>query len=57
MSTSPDCPICRRTTAPEHAPFCSPRCRDRDLLNWLGDAYVVPGAAADMLDSDADERV
>jgi endogenous inhibitor of DNA gyrase (YacG/DUF329 family) len=30
-----------------HTPFCSQGCRDRDLLNWLGDAYRVPGPLAD----------
>lgn len=39
------------------SPFCSQGCRDRDLLNWLGDAYRVPGPPAseklpDGLDSD-----
>jgi len=29
-------------------PFCSQGCRDRDLLNWLGDAYRVPGGPADL---------
>ena len=28
-------------------PFCSQGCRDRDLLNWLGDSYRVPGPPAD----------
>jgi len=28
-------------------PFCSQGCRDRDLLNWLGDGYRVPGPPAD----------
>lgn len=28
-------------------PFCSQGCRDRDLLNWLGDAYRVPGQPVD----------
>ena len=42
-SDLPPCPMCRRASAPAHAPFCSPRCRDRDLLNWLGDGYRVPG--------------
>jgi hypothetical protein len=41
------CPICRHPSAVAHAPFCSPRCRDRDLLNWLGEAYAVPAAADD----------
>ena len=41
------CPICRKPAVPKHAPFCSQGCRDRDLLNWLGDAYAVPGPPAD----------
>ena len=36
-----------------HAPFCSQGCRDRDLLNWLGDNYRVPGPPAkDVFESD-----
>ena len=41
------CPLCGKTASPNHAPFCSQGCRDRDLLNWLGDAYKVPGPPAD----------
>ena len=41
------CPLCGRPGSAEHSPFCSQGCRDRDLLNWLGDAYRVPGPAAD----------
>jgi endogenous inhibitor of DNA gyrase (YacG/DUF329 family) len=41
------CPICKKAAVPAHAPFCSQGCRDRDLLNWLGDAYAVPGPPAD----------
>jgi endogenous inhibitor of DNA gyrase (YacG/DUF329 family) len=37
------CPLCKKPVDPKHAPFCSQGCRDRDLLNWLGDAYAVPG--------------
>jgi len=34
-------------------PFCSPRCRDRDLLQWLGDGYALPVSDVDnALDSD-----
>jgi uncharacterized protein len=56
------CTLCGRPAVPEHKPFCSERCRDRDLLNWLGGAYAVPGepadpealfGAQDRLDSDA----
>jgi endogenous inhibitor of DNA gyrase (YacG/DUF329 family) len=48
------CPLCAKPTAPEFTPFCSRGCRDRDLLQWLGDGYRVPGPAIDEdgLDSD-----
>ncbi|RPF70873.1 DNA gyrase inhibitor YacG [Aurantiacibacter spongiae] len=46
MTTTRKCPICRKPRAAEHAPFCSPRCRDRDLAQWFGDGYAVPGPAA-----------
>jgi uncharacterized protein len=39
--------LCGRTADPAQTPFCSRGCRDRDLLNWLGDAYRVPGPSAD----------
>ena len=41
------CPICRKPRSHEFAPFCSPRCRDRDLARWLSDGYAVPGPPAD----------
>jgi uncharacterized protein len=40
------CPLCGKPAGAEHAPFCSRGCRDRDLLNWLGDSYRVPGPPA-----------
>ena len=40
------CPICRKPRTSEHAPFCSERCRDRDLARWFGDGYAVPGRPA-----------
>ncbi|WP_390551230.1 DNA gyrase inhibitor YacG [Qipengyuania sp. MTN3-11] len=46
MTTAKPCPICRRPRKEEHAPFCSSRCRDRDLARWFGDQYSVPGRAA-----------
>jgi endogenous inhibitor of DNA gyrase (YacG/DUF329 family) len=54
MSMSADCPICAAPAAPRHRPFCSPRCRDRDLLNWLGDRYVLPAAPANPEDGAAE---
>jgi endogenous inhibitor of DNA gyrase (YacG/DUF329 family) len=56
------CPLCGAPAVAAHTPFCSQGCRDRDLLNWLGDAYRVPAARPDgetdeidpnRLDSDA----
>ena len=43
---SPDCPLCGKPAAPARTPFCSQGCRDRDLLNWLGEAYAVPAPPA-----------
>jgi uncharacterized protein len=37
------CPICRKPRIEEFAPFCSNRCRDRDLARWFNDGYSVPG--------------
>lgn len=39
--------MCGREASAEHQPFCSPRCRDKDLLNWLGEGYRVAGPPAD----------
>lgn len=41
------CPICGAKPAPEFKPFCSRGCKDRDLLQWLGEGYRIPGRAAD----------
>lgn len=40
------CPICRKPRSDTHAPFCSLRCRDRDLVRWFTDSYSVPGRPA-----------
>lgn len=46
--SKPDaCPLCGKPTDPAHKPFCSQGCKDRDLLNWLGEGYRVAGPAAD----------
>jgi endogenous inhibitor of DNA gyrase (YacG/DUF329 family) len=36
------CAMCRKPAAVDHLPFCSRGCKDRDLLNWLGEGYRVP---------------
>ncbi|HET6941683.1 MAG TPA: DNA gyrase inhibitor YacG [Sphingomicrobium sp.] len=59
MRKTPDaksCPLCRKPSAPEHAPFCSRACKDRDLLRWFGEGYRIPsptpGPGVDSEDSD-----
>ncbi|WP_066702350.1 DNA gyrase inhibitor YacG [Sphingobium amiense] len=64
MSPKPaSCSICGQPAQAATRPFCSPACRDRDLLQWLGEGYRVPGASAaagfqkndgEGLDSEAD---
>jgi endogenous inhibitor of DNA gyrase (YacG/DUF329 family) len=46
------CPLCGKPPSAEHAPFCGRGCKDRDLLNWLGDSYRTPGPAA----ADSEDR-
>jgi len=46
MTRPKPCPICRKPRSEEFAPFCSERCRDRDLAKWLSDSYAVPGPPA-----------
>ena len=44
MKTKPLCPICeRKHSSDEFKPFCSKRCADVDLANWLSDGYAIPG--------------
>lgn len=45
--TKTACPICGKPPHALHAPFCSRGCKDRDLLQWLGDGYRIPGPKQD----------
>ncbi|MEM1133749.1 MAG: DNA gyrase inhibitor YacG [Pseudomonadota bacterium] len=45
---SPKCPLCEKPTVSAYAPFCSRACRDRDLLDWFGENYRLPGNENDM---------
>ena len=62
MSLNPDlkparCPLCAKPAAPDHLPFCSRGCKDRDLLNWLGESYRVPARVdEDEFDSGLDSE-
>jgi endogenous inhibitor of DNA gyrase (YacG/DUF329 family) len=49
--------LCAKPATVDHAPFCSRGCKDRDLLQWLGEGYRIPGPPADPgLDSGEDDR-
>jgi uncharacterized protein len=57
MPNKPDtCPICAKSTQPGFAPFCSQGCRDRDLLQWLGEGYRIPGPPAELADDSGVDR-
>jgi endogenous inhibitor of DNA gyrase (YacG/DUF329 family) len=47
--------LCGKPEAPDHAPFCSRGCKDRDLLKWLGEGYRIAGPPVDpeRVDSDS----
>ncbi|MDE1466249.1 DNA gyrase inhibitor YacG [Aurantiacibacter sp. D1-12] len=45
MSTKP-CPICKKPRNEDFSPFCSSRCRDKDLSAWFNDGYAVAGDPA-----------
>jgi hypothetical protein len=55
------CPLCGKPEQPEHSPFCSNGCKDRDLLKWLGEGYRIAGPSADnqlplgRVDTDGDD--
>ena len=47
MTKKHGCPVCGQATEQAHKPFCSKGCKDRDLLQWLGEGYRIPGERAD----------
>ena len=40
------CPICKKPRVEAFSPFCSQRCKDRDLAQWFGDGYALPAEPA-----------
>lgn len=54
--TDKKCPICGKPRSTDHAPFCSKRCKDRDLLQWLDDGYALPGAPSFGQDASLDPQ-
>jgi uncharacterized protein len=37
------CPNCSAARVHQFRPFCSKGCRDRDLIGWFDEAYVIAG--------------
>jgi len=53
------CPICKKSAPQNKAdnawrPFCSERCRNLDLANWLDGTYAVPGEKVPQQDNRED---
>ena len=46
MTTASRCPICKKPRSEAFRPFCSSRCKDRDLTQWFNGGYAVPGRPA-----------
>jgi len=47
VKKTPKCPMCGRPRELNYRPFCSPRCRDKDLAKWLDGDYAVPSVEVD----------
>ncbi len=48
------CPICHKETHSEYKPFCSKRCADIDLGNWMDGKYILSGNDDKGLESEND---
>lgn len=47
MAKNTTCTICGKPQTEAYKPFCSQGCRDRDLLQWLGEGYRIPAGPAE----------
>ena len=53
------CPICEKPTVAAYKPFCSKKCADIDLNQWLVGNYRIEGsdsASSDAEDSYGDDK-
>ncbi len=53
------CPTCRRPTpwaGNAYRPFCSERCKLRDLGNWASERYRFPGPSAESEHAEDEEN-
>ncbi|WP_069188824.1 DNA gyrase inhibitor YacG [Candidatus Terasakiella magnetica] len=51
LSKGQKCPTCQKPASLKHRPFCSKRCADLDLGQWLNEGYKI----ASEEESDMDE--
>jgi endogenous inhibitor of DNA gyrase (YacG/DUF329 family) len=51
----PTCPLCGKPRDETYKPFCSKRCADIDLGNWLGEKYRVPDDGPARIDDDDED--
>ena len=49
------CPQCGKPASAEFRPFCSKRCAQLDLGNWLNETYRIAGDEEADLDEDSPE--
>ena len=49
------CPNCGAPTELRYRPFCSRRCAELDLGNWLNESYRVPVVEDEEFPDDEDE--
>ena len=50
------CPICGSAAAERYRPFCSSRCADIDLSQWLKGRYYIPTSEAPRDEQGSDEE-
>lgn len=53
---SKKCPTCGKPTNQQYRPFCSKFCKDKDLLNWINERYIVSSPHQDENDEEAVEE-
>jgi hypothetical protein len=41
------CAVCGKAQSDDFKPFCSKRCANIDLGNWLGERYAVPAVESE----------
>ncbi len=51
------CPICQHETVHKYRPFCSVECANRDLHNWLHEAYSLEVDDENLEEGDSPNQV